>query len=167
MARQMRTTEKHHTTEDYQVVTQTGFINDERVYQIAVINRNTGREEHRDVDSVEKAIRLCNNCQDYLDKQRAELAAKQAGEAAVKQFDRTAHTAKRAADAAERAANAAAEARGPLATERQVDYIMSLLSQHGGQNTTWFSAGPTTLEEVSRMTRRDASTYISALKGDY
>lgn len=148
MARQMRTTEKHHTTEDYQVVTQTGFINDKRVYQIAVINRNTGREEHRDVDSVEKAIRLCNNSQDYLDKQRAELAAKREAEAKAEEE------------------RAAAEARGPLATEPQVNYIMTLLAQHGGQNTTWFSAGPTTLEEVSRMTRRDASTYISALKGE-
>lgn len=148
MARQMRTTEKHHTTEDYQVVTQTGFINDKRVYQIAVINRNTGREEHRDVDSVEKAIRLCNNSQDYLDKQRAEFAAKREAEAKAEEE------------------RAAAEARGPLATEPQVNYIMTLLAQHGGQNTTWFSAGPTTLEEVSRMTRRDASTYISALKGE-
>ncbi|ACP33516.1 hypothetical protein [Corynebacterium aurimucosum] len=151
MARQMRTTEKHHTTEDYQVVTQTGFINDERVYQIAVINRNTGREEHRDVDSVENAIRLCNNSQDYLDKQRAELATKREVEAKGEE---------------ERAEDAATKAIGPLATDRQVDYIMALLAQHGGQNTTWFSAGPTTLEEVANMTRRDASTYISALKGD-
>lgn len=148
MARQMRTTETHYTTEDFKVVTQTGFIRDERVYQIAVINRNTGREERRDVDSVEKAIRLCNNSQDYLNTQRAELAAK------------------REAEAKAEAGRAEAEARGPLATERQVDYIMALLAQHGGQNTTWFSAGPTTLEEVANMTRRDASTYISALKGD-
>lgn len=157
MARQMRTHEIHYTTNDFKVVTQTGFVNDERVYEIAVVNRNTGREEHRDVDSVENAIRLCNNSQDYLNKQRAELSAKQAGEAAVKQFAKTARAAERAA----------AEARGPLATERQVDYIMALLAQHGGQNATWFSAGPTTLEEVANMTRRDASTYISALKGDY
>lgn len=160
MARQMRTHEVHYTTEDFQVVTQTGFIKGERVYQIAVINRNTGREDRRDVDSVEKAIRLCNNSQDYLNKQRAELSAKQAGEAAVKQFAKTAR-------AAERTADAATKAIGPLATDRQVDYIMALLAQHGGQNTTWFSAGPTTLEEVANMTRRDASTYISALKGDY
>lgn len=148
MARQMRTHETHYTTNDFKVVTQTGFVNGKRVYQIAVINRNTGREDRRDVDSVEKAIRLCNNSQDYLDKQRAELAAK------------------REAEAKDEEERAAAEARGPLATERQVDYIMALLAQHGGHNTTWFSTGPTTLEEVSRMTRRDASTYISALKGD-
>lgn len=163
MARQMRTAETHYTTEDFQVVTQTGFIRDKRVYQIAVINRNTAREEHRDVDSVEKAIRLCNNCQDYLDKQRAELAAKQAAEATAKQAAKTAQAAESAADAAGRAADAA---RGLLATERQVDYIMSLLAQHGGHNTTWFSAGPTTLAGVQSMTRRDASTYISALKGE-
>lgn len=153
MARQMRTTETHYTTEDYQAVTQTGFVKGERVYQIAVINRNTGREERRNVDSVEKAIRLCNNSQDYLNKQRAELAAKR--EAETK------------AETETKPEPAKEEARGPLATDRQVDYIMTLLAQHGGQNTTWFSAGPTTLEEVSSMTRRDASTYISALKGDY
>ena len=54
----------------------------------------------------------------------------------------------------------------PLATNAQVNYIMDLLAQHGGQNVTWFSQGPTTLAEVKRMTRRDASTYISALKGE-
>ena len=154
MARQMRTHETHHTTNDFKVVTQTGFINDKRVYEIAVVNRNTAREEHRDVDSVEKAIRLCNNCQDHLDKQRAELATKRETEAQAEVKTTNEEVAEKE------------EARGPLATERQVDYIMSLLSQHGGQNTTWFSQGPTTLEEVARMTRRDASTYISALKGD-
>lgn len=166
MARQMRTTETHYTTDDYQVVTQTGFIRGERVYQIAVISRSTGREERRDVESVEKAIRLCDKEQAELEKIRAELAAKQAGEATAKQAAKTARAAESAADAAGRAADAAAEARGPLATERQVDYIMSLLSQHGGHNTTWFSAGPTTLAGVQRMSRRDASTYISALKGE-
>lgn len=150
MARQMRTHETHHTTNDFKVVTQTGFVNGKRVYEIAVVNRNTGREEFRNVESVEKAIRLCKNQQDYLDKQRAELATKR--EAGVKTTNE---------EAAEKE-----EARGPLATDRQVDYIMSLLSQHGGRNTTWFSAGPTTLKEVANMTRRDASTYISALKGD-
>lgn len=54
----------------------------------------------------------------------------------------------------------------PLATNAQVNYIMDLLSQHGGQNVTWFSQGPTTLKEIKLMTRRDASTYISALKGE-
>lgn len=54
----------------------------------------------------------------------------------------------------------------PLATNAQVNYIMDLLAQHGGKNVTWFSQGPTTLAEVKHMTRRDASTYISALKGE-
>ena len=54
----------------------------------------------------------------------------------------------------------------PLATERQVSYIMSLLAQHDGQNVTWFTAGPTEYAEIAKMTRRDASTYISALKGE-
>ena len=153
MARQMSTHETHYTTEDYQVVTQTGINkNGKRVYEIAVVSLSTGREEFRDVDSVEKAIRLCDKEQAELEKIRAELAAKREAEAEE--------------EAKEEAEHKAAEARGPLATERQVDYIMSLLAQHGGQNTTWFSAGPTTPKEVSRMTRRDASTYISALKGE-
>lgn len=54
----------------------------------------------------------------------------------------------------------------PLATDRQVDYIMSLLAQHDGQNVTWFTAGPTDPAEVAKMTRKDASTYIDALKGN-
>lgn len=56
---------------------------------------------------------------------------------------------------------------GPLATERQVDYIMSLLAQTDGQNVSWFSPAPTEYAEVAKMTRKDASTYISALKGTY
>lgn len=152
MARQMSTHEVHYTTEDYRVVTQTGFVKGKRVYEIAVVSLSTGREKFRNVDSIEKAIRLCNKEQAELEKLRAELAAKREAEAKE--------------EAKEEAEQKAAEARGPLATERQVDYIMSLLSQHGGQNATWFSAGPTTLKEVSLMTRRDASTYISALKGE-
>lgn len=167
MARQMSTHEVHYTTEDYRVVTQTGFVKGKRVYEIAVVSLSTGREEFRNVDSIEKAIRLCDKEQAELEKLRADLAAKQAGEATAKQAAKTAQTANHAAEAAKLAEDAATKAIGPLATDRQVDYIMSLLAQHGGQNTTWFSAGPTTLKEVSRMTRRDASTYISALKGDY
>ncbi|MDK8794255.1 hypothetical protein QP968_00815 [Corynebacterium sp. MSK041] len=55
----------------------------------------------------------------------------------------------------------------PLATERQVDYIMSLLAQTDGQNVSWFSPAPTEYAEIAKMTRKDASTYISALKGTY
>lgn len=54
----------------------------------------------------------------------------------------------------------------PLATDRQVSYILSLLAQHDGQNTTWYTAGPTDPAEIAKMTRKDASTYISALKGE-
>lgn len=54
----------------------------------------------------------------------------------------------------------------PLATDRQVSYILSLLAQHDGQNTTWYTAGPTDEAEIAKITRKDASTYISALKGE-
>ena len=152
MHRQMRTHEVHYTTENYEVETQTGIENGERIYEIVVVERESGIVTSRDVESVEKAIKLCDRRQDYIEKKYAERAAelKAAREAAAK----------------EKAERKAAEARGPLATSRQVDYIMALLAQHDGQNVTWFSQGPTTLAEVKRMTRRDASTYISALKGE-
>lgn len=148
MHRQMRTHEVHYTTKYYEVETQTGFENGERIYEIVVVEKESGIQAFRNVDSVEKAIRLCDKRQAESEKLYAELKA--AREAAAK-------------DKEERKA---AEARGPLATERQVDYILALLAQHGGQNVTWFSQGPTTLKEIKLMTRRDASLYISALKGE-
>lgn len=148
MHRQLRTEKVHYTTDDYNVETQTGYVKGKRVYEIAVINLNTAREEFRNVESVEKAIRLCDRKQEELNKKKAELAAE------------------RKAAAKEKAEGTNPEPRGPLATSRQVDYIMGLLSQHGGQNVTWYSAGPTTLAEVKLMTRSDASTYISALKNE-
>ncbi|MDK8469830.1 hypothetical protein [Corynebacterium accolens] len=148
MHRQMRTDKVHYITDDYNVETQTGYVKGKRVYEIAVVNLNTAREEFRNVESVEKAIRLCDRKQEELNKKKAELATE------------------RKAAAKEKEENTNPEPRGPFATSRQVDYIMSLLSQHGGQNVTWYSAGPTTLAEVKLMTRSDASTYISALKNE-
>lgn len=58
------------------------------------------------------------------------------------------------------------EAAEELATPRQVNYILALLAQHDFQNTTWYSAGPTTIEGVQAMTKSAASTYISALQGN-
>ena len=136
MHRQMTTTKTHYTTDNYAVVTQTGAQTEE----INVINRNTGKvENYNPFETVEKAIKICDNKQRSYDKHIADLKAEQA----------------------------AAKARGPLATERQVDYIMSLLARTDGQNVSWFSPAPTEYAEVAKMTRKDASTYISALKGTY
>ena len=102
--------------------------------------------------SVEAAIELCERKQRGTDEYRAKLAAVRAAEEKAE---------------AERAeAAAAAKARGPLATERQVDYILSLLAETDGQNVSWFTAGPTEYAEIAKMTRRDASTYITALQGN-
>lgn len=150
--RQMKTVEIHHKTADFQVETKTGYDNQgKRVTEIVVTNLHTARAEFRDIQSVERAIKMCNNTQAYRDKLRAEAAAEQAAE--------------EKAEAERKAAEEAAKARGPLATDRQVNYIMSLLAQTDGQNTTWYTQGPTRRAEVELMTRRDASTYISALLG--
>lgn len=148
MHRQMKTTEIHHKTKDFQVETQSGYHKGKRVTEITLVNLNTARAKFTDLESVEWAIELCNRQQTALDKHAAKIAAE------------------REAQAKADAERAAAEARGPLATDRQVSFIMSLLAQHDGQNVTWYSKGPTSRVEVARMTRSDASTYISALKGE-
>ena len=52
------------------------------------------------------------------------------------------------------------------ATARQVAYIMSMIDA-GAHEEGGFYRGPTTLAEVSRMSKREASTYITSLKGEY
>lgn len=54
----------------------------------------------------------------------------------------------------------------PLATERQVDYIMSLIAG-GAREEGGFYYGPTTRPEVAKLTRSQASTYITSLKKEY
>lgn len=149
MRRQLTTTTVHHKTADYQVATQTGA----RTEEINVINLNTGKTENYGAfDSVEKAVAFCDRMQRGADERRAKLAEQRAAEEKAQ--------AERAATEAE------AQARGPLATDRQVSYIMSLLAQTDGQNFSWFTAGPTDPAEIAKMTRRDASTYIDALKNN-
>lgn len=153
MRPKMTTAEVHHKTNDYQVETQTGYINGKQIEEINIINRNTARKENiKPLASVEAAIEYCERKQHGADEYRAKLAEERAAEEKA---------------AAERAqAEAEAKARGPLATDRQVDYIISLLAQHDGQNFTWYTQGPTDAAEIAKMTRKDASTYISALKGE-
>lgn len=152
MHRQMNTTEVHYKTNDYEVETQTGFSKGKKVKEIVIVDVNTARVALGPFETVERAIEICEKKQRSTDEYRAKLAQERAAEEKA---------------AAERAAaEAEAKARGPLATERQVDYILSLLAQHDGQNTTWYTAGPTTSAEIAKMTRKEASTYISALKGE-
>lgn len=55
----------------------------------------------------------------------------------------------------------------PMATSRQVDYIMQLLAERGDGVGGGFMAGPTSEEDIKRMTKRDASRYIDSLTERY
>lgn len=69
------------------------------------------------------------------------------------------------AEAPESKAQAATPApAADLATVRQVDYIMALLAQTGGEGS-WYE-GPTTFDGICAMTKAEASVYINALKGE-
>lgn len=58
--------------------------------------------------------------------------------------------------------------KGPLATPRQVDFILQLLArrEHLGEGGGFFY-GPTDRAGIEEMSKADASTYITSLKGDY
>lgn len=69
------------------------------------------------------------------------------------------------------AARAEAERRAQVsgsATDRQVDYIMSLLvrRRRDGEGGGFFN-GPTDLAGVKKLSQADASAYIDSLRGDY
>lgn len=55
-----------------------------------------------------------------------------------------------------------------LATERQVEYIVTLLARRArnGDGGGFFS-GPTTIEGIRRLTKDEASTYIDSLTENY
>lgn len=79
----------------------------------------------------------------------------------------------RAAEAAVREAreaqlNEARQQKGPLATPRQVEYILQLLArrERSGEGGGFFS-GPTDRASLEEMSKIDASSYITSLKGDY
>jgi excisionase family DNA binding protein len=58
--------------------------------------------------------------------------------------------------------------RGPLATPRQVDYIMQLLhARTRSGDAGGFFSGPTTRDGVQELTRTQASTYIDSLTNNY
>ena len=52
------------------------------------------------------------------------------------------------------------------ATARQVAYIMSMIDA-GAHEEGGLYRGPTTLAEVRKMSKREASLYITSLKGEY
>lgn len=56
--------------------------------------------------------------------------------------------------------------KGPLATPRQIDYIMTLLAQ-GRHHEGGFYVGPTTHTEIAKLSKAEASAYITSLKGTY
>jgi hypothetical protein len=125
--------------------------------------RNLDDKVNADADpySLDKADKLI---------QRVSLHAKGAEERIAKKADQDAIN---AAEAAVREAREAqlAEARrlkGPLATARQVDFILQLLErrEYTGEGGGFFY-GPTDRAGIEEMSKRDASTYITSLKGDY
>ena len=72
--------------------------------------------------------------------------------------------------AAEKAAadRVAAGQPAELATERQVDYIMSLIARRAAYGEAdGFMAGPTTREAVAKLSKSQASAYITSMKGGY
>lgn len=74
--------------------------------------------------------------------------------------------ARQAEEAARKARLAAARKKGPLATPRQIEFIMDLIDQ-GRREEGGFYYGPTKREDVELMTKADASAYITSLLGDY
>ena len=68
-------------------------------------------------------------------------------------------------------APAPAAAAGPLATDRQVDYVLSLIARRvrSGEGGGWMShtGGYPTRDQLATMTRRDISRYIDQLRDSY
>ena len=80
----------------------------------------------------------------------------------VEQIIRRAATEKAAAD------RVAAGQPAELATERQVDFIMSLVARRAAYGEAdGFMSGPTTREEVAKLSKSQASAYITSMKGGY
>lgn len=86
---------------------------------------------------------------------KAEAGAIAAAEAAVR-------------EAREAQLEEARRQKGPLATPRQVDFILKLLArrEYSGEGGGFFY-GPTDRAGIEEMSKADASTYITSLKGDY
>lgn len=80
----------------------------------------------------------------------------------VEQIIRRAAAEKAAAD------RVAAGQPAELATERQVDFIMSLVARRAAYGEAdGFMSGPTTREEIAKLSKSQASAYITSMKGQY
>jgi hypothetical protein len=56
----------------------------------------------------------------------------------------------------------------PLATPRQVEYIINLLARRDREGIgSGFMDGPTDRAGIEKLTRKKASLYITSLKGEY
>ena len=85
-------------------------------------------------------------------------------------YDRVmAYIAKIAAERAEQAATQAATTEAPeAATERQIDFILTLIDRRRRDGeAAGFITGPTTREGIAKLTKRQASGYIDSLTGRY
>lgn len=60
-------------------------------------------------------------------------------------------------------------AKGDLATPRQVDFVLRLLAERewSGEGGGFVVGGPTTAAGVEELTKAEASRYITSLKGEY
>lgn len=80
----------------------------------------------------------------------------------VEQIIRRAAAEKAAAD------RVAAGQPAELATERQVNFIMSLIARRDAYGEAdGFMSGPTTREAVAQLDKAQASAYITSMKGGY
>lgn len=92
----------------------------------------------------------------------AERIAKKAEEDAIAAAEATVR------EAREEQLAEARRTKGPLATPRQVEFILQLLArrERTGEGGGFFY-GPTDRAGIEEMSKADASTYITSLKGDY
>ena len=112
-------------------------------------NDSTPKNVFRPYADEAKAIAACDELQAQWDVERAAIRAEIAAE-----------------EKAEEERRQLIAEKGPLATPRQVSYIMALIDQ-GARLEGGFYYGPTTREEVEKMSKKEASLYITSLKGDY
>ena len=125
--------------------------------------RNLDRKTNADADpfATAKADILINWTKQHTEgsaqriQKKAEQDAIEAAEAAVREARETQLAEVRAK-------------KGELATPKQVDYILTLLArrEHSGEGGGFFS-GPTDRAGLEELSKREASTYITSLKGDY
>lgn len=146
------TIKSENITTDYQIIeeqaqrTKRGILKARAGWNVYNLNSADPTSNH---PTREEAIAGAHAAQEKLDARRAERKAEREAQAAAE---------------AERKALEAEK--GPLATPRQVNFIMQLIHE-GRHREGGFYNGPTEREGVERMSKASASTYITSLLGKY